>query len=151
MRSRTTFAGCVVTAVTVAILFVMPSRADEKQKPKADEKKLTVMQRKLAHSQKVLEGLAKEDFGKISTGADGLLECVKEETWKLNQTDKYLLYTNDFLRRIEDLKKAAKAKNIDAAALVYVDMTLTCVKCHKYLREERETAIPLQLETIPTR
>lgn len=152
MRSKTIFVGCVVTAVTVAILFAVPSRADEKQKPKADDaKKPTVMQRKLAHSQKVLEGLAKNDFGAINTGADGLLECVKDVTWKINETDKYLLHTNEFLRRVEDLKKAAKAKNIDSASLAYVDMTLTCVRCHKYLREERETAIPLELEAISTR
>lgn len=152
MRSRATFVCCVVTTVAVAVLCAVPGRADEKPKPKADEpKKPTVMQRKLSHSQKVLEGLAKNDFGAIGTGADGLLECVKDVTWKINETEKYLLHTNEFLRRVEDLKKAAKAKNIDAASLAYVDLTLTCVRCHKYLREEREAALPLPLEAIPTR
>lgn len=152
MRSRATFFCGVVTTVAVAVLCAVPTRADEKPKPKADEpKKPTVMQRKLAHSQKVLEGLAKNDFGAIGTGADGLLECVKDVTWKINETEKYLLHTNEFLRRVEDLKKAAKAKNIDAASLAYVDLTLTCVRCHKYLREEREAAIPLELEAISTR
>src|SRR5262245_54517923 len=100
MRSRIFSVGCVIaTAVTFAALLATPNRADDKPKPKVDDKKPTVMQRKLAHSQKILEGLAKEDFGKISTGADGLIECVKDATWKINQTEKYLLFSNDFLRR----------------------------------------------------
>ena len=32
-------------------------------------------------------------------------------------------------------------ENLDACALSYVDMTLTCVKCHKYVRETRDTAL----------
>jgi hypothetical protein len=34
------------------------------------------------------------------------------------------------------LIKNAEDKNLDAAALSYVDLTLTCVKCHKHLREK---------------
>jgi hypothetical protein len=153
MRSRIFSVGCAITtAVIFATLPVTPSRADEKTKPKADDKKPTVMQRKLAHSQKVLEGLAKNDFGKIGTSAEGLIECVKDETWKINQTDKYLVYTNDFLRRAEGLKKAAKDKNLDAAALAYVDMTLTCIKCHQYLREDGVRSVPdLTTQLTPRR
>jgi len=135
MRSRTVCVGVIATAVTVAALLVTTSRADEKPKAE-DPKKPTVTQRKLTHSQKVLEGLAMKDFGKIDTGADGLLECLKDVTWKINETEKYLTHMNDFRRRVEGLKKAAKDKNIDAAALAYVDMTLTCVKCHQQVREE---------------
>ena len=88
----------------------------------------------MAHSQKVLEALAKKDFRELDAAATGLIECVKDLTWKINETEMYLVYTNDFLRRAEGLKKAAKDKNLDAAALSYVDLTLTCVKCHQYLR-----------------
>jgi hypothetical protein len=144
MRSKTSCAACaIVLTAIIATLVVGPSRGDENPKPKADDpKKPTVMQRKLAHSQKVLEGLAINDFGKIGTGADGLLECLKDESWKINETEKYLVYTSDFRRRVEGLKKAAKDKNLDAAALAYVDMTLTCIKCHQLLREDRIRATP---------
>jgi hypothetical protein len=133
-----------VVALTVALLagFTPASPAQDKPKPPPPPKKPTVMERKLVFAQKVLEGLAKEDYAKISTNADGLIDCLKEVTWKLNDTEKYLLYSNDFLRRVENMKKAAKAKNIDAAALAYVDMTLTCVKCHQYLRDEGISSAP---------
>ena len=117
-----------------AVLVAGLSTAQEKPKATDPPKKPTVMQRKLTHAQKVLEGLALEDFDKIRTSSDGLIECVQEASWRINDTDKYQLFSNDFLRRVENLQKAAKDKKIDAAALAYVDMTLTCVKCHQYLR-----------------
>jgi cytochrome c556 len=143
MRSKTACVGAVVAAVLAAVLLGAATRAQDK-KPKEEPKKPTVMQRKLAHSHKVLEALAKKDFKELEVGADGLIECAKDLTWKINETERYLVYTNDFLRRAEGLKKAAKDKNIDAAALSYVDLTLTCVKCHQFLRGDDVRAVPEQ-------
>jgi hypothetical protein len=144
-RSTRSAVWTVAVALLVAVVVVVPGRADDKPKPKDEpkpKKKLTVMQRKLMYAEKVLEGLAVNDFAKIDTAADGLIACVKDETWKINETEKYMAHTNDFMRRVQSLKKAAKDKNIDAAALSYVDMTLTCVRCHEYLRESNTRAVP---------
>jgi hypothetical protein len=132
MRTTTRARRAVVAVAAVVLALAGVGRADDKPK---DDKKLTVMQRKLKHAQTVLEGLATNNFDKIGKGGEGLIECVQHATRKINETEKYVLYSNDFLRRAEGLKKAAKEKNIDAAPLAYVDMTLTCVKCHQYLRE----------------
>jgi len=137
-----------IVAMTIMLLIVVMPASPAQEKEKPAPKKLLVMERKLLFAQKVLEGLALEDFNKIGTSAEGLIECVKEATWRINDTDRYTLYSNDFLRRAEDLKKAAKDKNINAAALAYVDMTLTCVKCHQYLRDTRIGRIP-DLSPLP--
>ncbi len=124
---------------TVAMLTLVLagfSTGQEKKKAVEPPKKPTVMQRKLSHAQNVLAGLALNDFEKISSGADELTLCAKEASWQVLKTPKYELYSNDFLRSLESMKAAAKKKNVDAAALAYVDMTLTCVKCHQYVREE---------------
>jgi hypothetical protein len=139
MKSVLRYALCLAL---LAAVFLAGAPADEKPKPKDEPKKPSVMQRKLAHSQKVLEALTTNNFKLLGTSADGLIECVQDETWKINETQKYLTYTNDFLRRAESLKKAAKERNIDAAALAYVDMTLTCVKCHQFLREAPTRNVP---------
>lgn len=135
MKATWTRAGgwAVVAALALA---AGGGRADDKPKPADPPKKPTVMQRKLTHAQKVLEGLATEDYDKIGKNADGLLDCLKEATWKIAQTDRYVMYSDDFRRGVEGMRKAAKDKKIDAAALAYVDITLTCVKCHRYLRDE---------------
>jgi hypothetical protein len=137
--------------VAAALLLVGLGTAQEKPKAADPPKKPTVMQRKLTHAQKVLEGLALEDFDKIHSGSDGLIECYKDATWRINETDKYLLFSNDFLRRVENLKKAAKDKKIDAAALAYVDLTLTCVKCHQYLRGTGISLAPLTTTPVATK
>ena len=140
--------GWCATALVTALVFLLVGvgRTDEKPKPKDEPKKLPVMQRKLTHSQHILEGLAKKDFDKIGRGADGLIECVNEAGWKLNESERYKIYSDDFRRRAENLKKASKDKNIDAAALGYVDITLTCVRCHEFLRADAR-AVP----DLPTR
>ncbi|MDY3552570.1 hypothetical protein R5W24_001654 [Gemmata sp. JC717] len=139
--------------VATVVVLVGAGRAVEQPQPKekAEPKKPTVMQRKLTHSQRVLEGLAMNDFAKIGSGADGLMECAKDVTWKINETEKYLVHTNEFIRRSENLKKAAKDKNIDAAALAYVDLTLTCVRCHQHLREERISSRPVPAPAVAVR
>jgi hypothetical protein len=147
----TLYRPAVLATVAAVALLAIPGTAQEKPRATDPPKKPTVMQRKLAHAQKVLEGLALEDFDKIRTSSDGLIECVKDASWRINETDKYLLFSNEFLRTVENLRKAAKDKKVDAAALAYVDMTLTCVKCHRYLRDEGIARAPNLSPLAPTR
>lgn len=106
----------------------------EAQTPKDAPKEPTVMQRKLQHAQSLLDALALNDFDKLTKNADALLKVREEATWRINETEQYLRYSNAFAEHLNKLKKAAKAKNIDGATLAYLDMTLTCVKCHDHLR-----------------
>ncbi|HZY84486.1 MAG TPA: hypothetical protein VFE78_06630 [Gemmataceae bacterium] len=96
-----------------------------------------LMRRKLVQSQKVLEGVAVQDFDLIVKHAEGLLIISKQAEWKVLKTPLYEVYSNEFRRNAEELIENAKKKNVDAAALSYVDLTLTCVKCHKHVREKR--------------
>lgn len=132
----------IVGAPVVAFLVLAGSVFGLNQEKKPEPKKPTVMQRKLTHAQKVLEGLALADFEKIRAGSEELTLCVEEASWKAVATPKYEVYSNDMIRSLEAMKKAAKAKNVDAAALAYVDLTLTCVKCHSHVREEKIGAVP---------
>jgi hypothetical protein len=109
----------------------------------AEPKKVSeIMRQKLKQSQMVLEGLAMKDFKKIRDGADELLLLTKEEEWKVFSTADYENYSNEFRRNLQGLMKNAKEENLDGCALSYVDMTLTCVKCHKHVREVRMGRLP---------
>lgn len=96
-----------------------------------------LMQQKLGHAQKVLEGVAVKDFGLIEKHADELILLSKKAEWKVLQTPQYALRSDDFRRNAEAAVKAAKDKNLDGAALAYVQMTMSCVECHKHVREVR--------------
>jgi hypothetical protein len=67
------------------------------------------------------------------------MQVSKEVAWRVFKTPRYELHSNEFRRGIEALAEAAKVKNVDGAALAYVDLTLTCVRCHKYVRDMRQT------------
>jgi hypothetical protein len=132
-----------ISIVVVAILcVVLPALTGNAEPPKTDKDKMSaLMRKKLEHSQKVLEGITTQDYKMISSNAEELVEISKEAEWKSAvKTPRYEIHSNDFRREAEDLIKAAKEKNVDAAAVAYVEMTLTCVKCHKHVREERMTS-----------
>jgi hypothetical protein len=54
--------------------------------------------------------------------------------WYSRQTPEYELFLNGFRRDAQALAKSAGDKNLDAASLAFVQLTLDCVSCHKYLR-----------------
>lgn len=96
-----------------------------------------LMKRKLERSQKVLEGLALRDFDRIAQNAEELILLSKQVGWRVFKTAQYETYSNEFRSNAEDLVKQAKIESLDGAALAYVELTLTCVKCHKHVREKR--------------
>jgi hypothetical protein len=120
---------------SVAIVPVFPGHGQEPKK--VPENVAALMKRKLQHSQKILEGVALNDFDLIRKNADELIDVSKQAEWKVIKTPQYEVWSNEFRRNADDLVKSAKDKNLDGAALSYVELTLTCVKCHKYVREVR--------------
>jgi hypothetical protein len=125
--------------VVLALLLGIPTLSGHGEEPKKGDKLGDLMHKKLVASQSVLEGIALNDFKKISAQADELIAISKRAEWMAIKTPKYELYSNDFRRSAENLADSAKDKNIDAAVLNYVELTLTCVKCHKHVRETRDT------------
>jgi len=101
------------------------------------DKASELMKKKLTFAQKVLEGIALNEPDKITQNAQELILISQKAEWLVLPTADYKLHSNDFRRAAESMVRHAKAKNLDAAALAYVDMTLTCVKCHNHVREVR--------------
>lgn len=97
-----------------------------------------LMDQKLKSSQKILEGLALNDFKKTATGAEDLLRISNTEEWFAYKTREYKLHSNEFRRAAEKLLKKSKEKNLDGAALAYMELTMTCIRCHEYVREVRD-------------
>jgi hypothetical protein len=98
------------------------------------------MHKKLEHSQKLLEGIAVEDFPSIVRESQQLSLLSREATWKVFETEDYVQHSTEFRRTADAITEAGRKKNLDAAALAYVDMTMKCVNCHKYVRGVRVAA-----------
>jgi hypothetical protein len=123
---------------------MIPALSGDGQLPKntkhGQSKKVSeLMRKKLQHAQKVLEGIALNDFDLIMDHADGLMQLTKEVEWQVMKTPRYEVQSNEFRRALENLQEKAAQKNLDGAALGYVELTLSCVKCHKYVRDARMT------------
>ncbi|MBS0260781.1 MAG: hypothetical protein JSS02_02395 [Planctomycetes bacterium] len=107
--------------------------ADKKPAPKKVAMKL-FMRKKLEASQNILEGLAVEDFDMIATGARQLKTTSAAAEFMVVNDPMYAQHADEFRRIADKLEKSAKEKRLDGATLAYVDMTMSCVECHKFVR-----------------
>jgi cytochrome c556 len=101
----------------------------------AEDKLAAFMKAKLDHSEKVLEGLAREDYALIAKHSQAISLLCEDELWSVLQTPEYLERSNEFRRSVNAITDAARKKNLDAAAFAYVESTMKCVTCHKYVRQ----------------
>jgi hypothetical protein len=124
-------------AVFALALCLLPLSGEAREQKKKSPTLEALMKKKLTQAQKVLEGIALQDYDTIGKHAKELVEISKQAEWKVLKTPLYQIYMNEFRLTAEELVANAKKKNVDAAALSYVNMTLTCVKCHKHVREKR--------------
>lgn len=107
-----------------------------------------LMLEKLQCSQKLLEGIAISDFAKISANAEKLIQLSNTEEWLVLKTPRYEMHSNEFRRTAEALIQKSKAKSIDGVTLAFFEMTMSCVRCHQYVREVREARLPSSSDLV---
>jgi len=108
---------------------------DKKEPPRTAEKVL--MRDKLTYAKDALEGLSVEDFNKVTKSAEMMRMISKASSWYVFDSDDYHRHSKNFQEQASDLERHAKDKNLDAAALDYMRISLTCIECHKYVRATR--------------
>jgi hypothetical protein len=101
-----------------------------------------LMMEKLQSSQKILEAIATNDFKAIGEHADKLSGLANQAEWLAYKTPRYEQHSNEFRRAAETISRKAKEKNLDGVTLAYVDLTMSCVRCHQYVREVRDASAP---------
>lgn len=116
--------------------------AAEKDAPKAvPSKQSQLMKEKLRQAQLLLDGMATNDFDKILKSSRELMLISKTAEFTAVKTREYELHTNEFRRALQNITKRAEAKNLDGVTLAYVDMTMSCVRCHEHTREIRNAGL----------
>src|SRR5688572_25985929 len=96
----------------LALLAGIPAHDGQAQDPKIRD----LMHKKLTNSQKILEGIAIQDFDKIAEGADELILISKAAEWRVIKSPQYELHSNDFRASAGSLSLMARGKNSDGAA-----------------------------------
>ena len=140
-------AGLTITQFAATQETQPPKKAEPAQKgdaktPQKDDEQATparrglskFMRMKLEASQKVLAGLALEDFELIQEGAGQLGEMSVAAKWRVTNDPFYRQHSGDFQRMAQRLAKNGKEHKLDASALVWLEMTMQCIECHKWTR-----------------
>jgi hypothetical protein len=125
-----------LAAVGLLALCAGSGRAQPK-KPPAPEfppvKEAMAEKRDRAHA--ILDALTAGDHDTLRREATGLLRIAELRVFLTSyKTEEYKFQAEKLRRAADDMVAAAKAKNLDSAALAYSDMTRTCVKCHTHFR-----------------
>jgi hypothetical protein len=136
IRRRTMWRLLTALFSSILILGLAPGTASQKIEPVTK-----VMTLKLDYTQKLLESIVKAEFDELDDLSFRLVALTGTEDWKVVRTEAYNRHTADFVRAVEAFRKAQDRKDIDEFAQAYVDMTLSCVRCHKYVREYRDTLL----------
>jgi hypothetical protein len=118
-----TLAGfCIIASSTILTL----SRQSD---PRPD-----IMVEKLEYSQQLLEAIILEDFPRAERLADQLALLAELSNWDVIRTPEYTRRSLVFSGAAGRLAEAAGDNDSDGVALGYVELTLQCFQCHKYLR-----------------
>ena len=125
----------VAPVVALCLLIALPANAQE-----GKEQDMNFwMKRKLEYSQNILSGLATADFEAISKNAESMGRLSRLEQWvRRTDAEEYRTQLRVFLTANKDLIREADRKNIDGATLAFTQITLSCVNCHKVLRDQKK-------------
>lgn len=113
-----------------------PVTKQEQQKERDDGKtQLSIfMRKKLEASNQILEGLVTDDLTMVDQGAGKLLKMSDAEQWRASNDMMYMHHSREFRRSVEAMQNKAKKKSIDGVALAWVDVTMSCIRCHEWVR-----------------
>lgn len=90
---------------------------------------------KLDESQKIFAGLAKADFEAIVSCTKKLTALSELEGFVRNRTPGYRTQLRSYQFAIREIEQQAKRESIEGVTLGFQQLTLSCVNCHRQLRE----------------
>lgn len=108
--------------------------------PRTEEEKRALseyMRAKLASSSQILEGLCTEDFDLIAKGARELGQISTTEKWRISNDAIYRHHSAEFTRIVKELEKSAGEKALEGCSLRWIEATMSCIECHRFVRAIR--------------
>jgi hypothetical protein len=96
-----------------------------------------VMRQKLEQSQGMLAAVVTSNWPDLERRSEALIRITNDPAWMVLNSPEYARQSQAFLRAAQDLVDAAKRRDLDAAPLAYVALTLSCVQCHRYVARAR--------------
>ncbi len=92
------------------------------------------MEKKLEYSKDILEALTAGRYEDVEKHAEQLRVIGKIEGFVRGRSASYTHQLQSFDQSTRELKRQAKAKDLDAATLAFHQLTTSCIRCHQTLR-----------------
>jgi hypothetical protein len=108
---------------------------EEKTKEKESQDPSVWMRMKLEYSQKLLEGVTRGDFELIEQNAERMRGLNRIERFVRGRWEGYAEQLQTFQQANDEIIKQARTSNVEGATLAFTQITISCVTCHKKLRE----------------
>ena len=135
---KASISSSIVLSLLIAVMAQAQGTGDPvEDSPKEDKTVGAFMRRKLELSRQALQGIVTEDYPLIKKSADGLEKMSRQAEWEVFHLDEYNHFSAEFRRIAKSMGKQAEKKNIDGSAMAYVQLTMSCVECHKFTRGVR--------------
>ena len=96
------------------------------------------MKKKMEYSQNILAGLAKADFAAIEKNASSMNSLSQIENWARASTPEYKNQLATFRSANKSLIRMAQDDDVDGATLAFMQLTQSCVQCHKLIRDPKQ-------------
>ncbi len=128
---------CALVIGGICFLALTAPALAQENKPATSDEASVWMRKKLEYSQNILAGIATADFDKIATNAESMRTLGKIEAFVRSRTPGYRKQLEMFDDANEEILRQAKRDNVEGAALAFTQLTISCVNCHKQLREEQ--------------
>jgi hypothetical protein len=93
------------------------------------------MDQKLRLSKEILSGLARADFEALGKNAERIRGLNRVEKFVRRGPEGYRDLLRQFNMANNALIRAAQEENLEGATLAFNQMTISCVNCHRHLRE----------------
>jgi len=101
----------------------------------AEKGKAYWMKKKLEYSQNILAGLATEDFELIGKNARAMNKLNVLEQWLHAKSSAYRTQLKLFGFANRQLIRMADDENLDGCNVAYLQLTLSCIHCHRVVRD----------------
>lgn len=131
---RFVYLAIAVPVVVVGLVYSSGRAEPVQDMPKEAKTVAQFMGRKLDLSREALQGIVTEDFKLIKKSADGLVKMSHQAEWDAFNLPEYMQMSAEFRRIARTMGAQAEKKSIDGSALAYVQLTMSCVECHKFTR-----------------
>jgi hypothetical protein len=94
------------------------------------------MRKKLGASNRILEGLTTENSDLVKSGAEELNQMSNAELWRVSKDPIYRQFSEDFQRVTKSLGESAQGGDLDKSFVRWIDVTMQCIDCHRFVRDK---------------